>query len=499
MKQNKQIETIIGSKYAIIGVPTLEDPQFKDRYQRVERESVGRMRSITNHFLGIPQYLSGIASALSIFVVTQPWVAIVSLLSMAPTIFIERVFIKKEYEIDTQTMKLHRSRGMYYYFLARGRAYLESRLLNIHKYLTEKVSYFWDQIISKRRQLYKDWRIWAYIAGIVDDVVSYSLDGLFAFQVIVGQITLGSAQAYIRAIANFKQHVTSLTVDVLGLYENHLYLKDLVWFLGLDNPYYNSIGEKVNTKKGLNIRFENVWFKYPGSENWILKGVNFDINSGVNIAIVGNNGAGKTTMVKLICGFYQPDKGRVTVNGIDVGNLNKSEYWDELAVLFQDFDVYSTSARESIAAGRISKVEDTEAIIRAAKLSDVDEWIKSLPLGYDTPLSRDFEKGVVPSTGQWQRIGIARALFRDPKVLILDEPTSNVDPEAEEEIFFNLLKVGEKKTIIFISHRFSTVRRADQIILLEDGAISEKGTHEELMKLKGKYSELFNLQASSYK
>ncbi len=498
MKQNQKLEVMIGTKYATISVPTIENPEFRDRYQRVERESNGRFRSVTENFVRIPQYISGVVSALSIFVVTQPLVAFLSLISLIPALSVERIFIKKDFELDTETMKIHRVRGLYYFFLARARSYMELKLLNIHKYLGGKIKSAWQEIIDKRSSLYKSRRTWAFLAGIADDTVSYSFDALFAYQFIIGRITIGTAQAYIRAIANFKQNFSNLTAAVLELYENHLYLKDLVWFLNLDSPYYNNFGIKLTKNAKLQIKFEDVWFKYPQSQNWILKGVNLEIDAHQNVAIIGSNGVGKTTLVKLMCGFYSPQKGRVLIGNYDVKKLNKPRLWDQIAVLFQEFDAYNTSARESIGVGRIEKITDIASISKHAKMSDIDTWIKSLPKGYETPLSRDFEDGVIPSTGQWQRIGIARALFRDPKILVLDEPTSNVDPQAEEDVFNNLLKYGHEKTLVFISHRFSTVRRADRILLLEDGKITEQGGHDQLMDLNGQYAYLFNLQAKSY-
>ncbi len=499
MKQNQRIEILIGSKYATISVPTLEDPSFKDRYQRIERESISRLQRVTENFIRIPQHLTGIVSSLSIFIFTQPFVIIFSLLSLIPSALVERIFIKKDYQLDTRIMVTQRLRSMYYYFLGHTHSYLESRLLNIHSYLSNKIREYWDVIISQRFALMRTRRIWGYLAGLVDDIVSYSLDALFAFQVIIGQITIGSAQAYIRAISNFKQSVSNLTASVLELYENYLYLSDLVWFLNLESPYYNESGSKFPSIMSSGIEFKDVWFKYPGKEEWTLKGASFQVSPYQNIALVGKNGAGKTTLVKLLCGFYSPQKGQITVDGINVNDLNKPNYWSKLSILFQDFESYSVTARESIAVSNISQVANTQAIREYAKLTGVDDWISSLPMGYDTPLSRDFEKGTSPSTGQWQRVGIARALFKDPQILILDEPTSNVDPEAEEKIFNEILELGKKKMIIFISHRFSTVRKADNILVLDEGVITESGSHAFLMKKHGTYSSLFTLQAKSYR
>ena len=498
MKLRQHTEIMVGSKYATISVPTLEDPKFKDRYQKIEQESMERLVRVGESYLRLPQHLVAILSSLSIFALTQPIIIVISLLSLLPSILVDRKYIKKSYDVDTNLSAVRRLRGMYSFFLSRSRSYMELRLLGIHKYLAQKIRGCWDEIIAVRLKLEQGRRISGFLAGLVDSGTAYALDLVFGIQALTGAISLGTAQAYVRAISTFKQNVSNLTVAVLDLYENFLYITDLVWFLELESPYQKDAGYNLPPilKKG--IEFKNVWFKYPNSDNWILQGLSFHVKPQENIAIVGKNGAGKTTLVKLLCGFYHPDKGHILIDGHDVANLNKSDYWAKLAVLFQEFEGYNSTARESIAAGNISKISDTQAISKYASLSDIDGWIKSLPKGYDNPLSRDFEGGITPSTGQWQRIGIARVLFRDPQILVLDEPTSNVDPEAEESIFNQLLKNGAKKIIIFISHRFSTVRRADKILVLEDGKLSESGSHKRLMQKKGTYAKLFTLQAKSY-
>lgn len=498
MRNNQRAEVLVGQKYATIGIPTLEDPKFRDRYQKIERESLNRLQRVGENYIRIPQHITGIVASLSIFVATQPWIIAVSILSLIPSIFVDRFFIKKSYELDTQVGILHRKRGLYSYYLARTRSYLESRILNIYQHLTQKIVSLWDEIIAGRLKLLRRRRIWGAMADLIDDGVAYSLDGVFAIQAVLGQISIGTAQAYVRAIANFKQSVSNLTAAVLEMYENYLYLDDLVWFLNLDNPYYNEDGVKLTDSLNIGIKFDHVWFKYPGTKNWILKDVSFHILPHQNIAIVGKNGAGKTTLVKLLCGFYEPQKGRITVDNIPVSELNKPEYWRRLATLFQDSSEFGLTIREVISAGNISKADDLAAIKHIAKSAQIADWIESLPQKYDNFITRDFENGVSPSSGQWQKLIIARALYKESEILVLDEPTSNVDPEAEEKIFEQILAIGKDKIIIFISHRFSTVRKADQIVVLDKGTVTESGNHMDLIKQAGTYSRLFKLQAKSY-
>lgn len=496
-KNFQRIESLVGVKYATIPVPVLEDPAFKDRYQKVERESLNKLQRIGENYLRIPQYVTGIISSLSFFALGQPWVIAVSIAALLPGIWVERVFIKKDYQLETSVSRLHRKRGMYYYYLARSRSYLESRILNIHQYLSRQVSVLWEEIINKRLSLLKSRRMAGFSVDSFESAVSYSFDAVFGLQALAGRITIGTAQAYIRAISTFKQSTSDLTTAIMDMYESYLYLDDLVWFLNLETPYYNEGGAKL-TGAIEKIEFEHVWFTYPGTQNPILKDVSFVINPGENVAIVGKNGAGKTTLVKLLAGFYVPDKGRVLVNGHSVETLHKPSYWKKLSALFQESDAFGITIKETLAIGNIQESGNEAKIKKLARTTQIDEWIEKLPLQYDNPIGRDFEQGVAPSTGQWQKIVIARTLFKDGDVMILDEPTSNVDPEAEEKIFKEILEVGKEKIIIFISHRFSTVRQADRIIVMEDGTVTEQGSHTELMQQEGTYARLFRLQAKSY-
>ncbi|HEU4497271.1 MAG TPA: ATP-binding cassette domain-containing protein, partial [Flavobacterium sp.] len=244
--------------------------------------------------------------------------------------------------------------------------------------------------------------------------------------------------------------------------------------------------------------FKNVFFAYPESDCQILKDISFVVNAGEKIAFVGQNGAGKTTLTKLILRFYEPTSGEILLDGININRYDKSEYQEYFGVLFQDFFRYEFSVKENIAIGKIGEIGNHQRIERAAKLSLADEVVADLKFGYEQQLGKRFVKGHELSGGQWQKIALARAYMKDAEVMILDEPTSALDAKAESEVFDGFLSLIENKTSIIISHRFSTVRRADRIIVLENGQILESGTHGELMENDRLYAQLFSLQAEGY-
>lgn len=495
---SSKIDALIGQKYSEIDVPTIEDPKFKDRYSKVEREGGARASTMVSSFAELPLYISGIISSLSIFIFFQPILAVLAVGFLIPALIIDAKFVKLDYKMESGLSPKYRLRGMLGYYLIQSKSYLEQRLLNIGNYIVQKLIKVQDEINTTKEKLVKNRMVSRTLINLPQDIFFYGLDIYFAYLAIIQQITVGSAQAYVRAIATFKENLSGLVGAFLEFYENYLYISDLVWFLNLQPSRNPNVGENFPKKMTSGIKFDHVWFKYPESDNWILKDINFSIEAKENVALIGENGAGKTTLVKLLGGFYEPTQGSITVNGTKVTDYKSREYLKNLSILFQDFEAYDFTARESIGYGNIEKVDNLKEVKKYAAMTDVDTWIESLPLKYENSLSRHYEKGITPSSGQWQRIGLARTLIKDSQMLVLDEPTSNVDPQAEEDIFNKVLKLGKDKILVFISHRFSTVRRADKILLLDNGTITEQGQHDELMKLEGKYAHLFNLQAKSY-
>jgi ATP-binding cassette subfamily B protein len=246
------------------------------------------------------------------------------------------------------------------------------------------------------------------------------------------------------------------------------------------------------------IRFDNVTFAYPGAEANALTDLSFTVKPGETLAIVGRNGAGKTTLFKLICRLYDPNAGRILIDGIDIKDFDANELRAQIGAMFQDYVTYQATAAENIGLGNVQDINDRERIEVAGAQAGAAELISGLPDGYDTALGKWFDQGVNLSGGEWQKVALARAFMRDAKILLLDEPTSALDAQAEYDLFERLRSLTRGRTAVYISHRFSTVRRADRIVFLEHGRLVEEGTHGDLMKLNGRYARLFRMQASAY-
>lgn len=496
---SSELEVIMGKKIANLDIATIEDPDFKNRFNKVEREAGERAWAIMWPLSNILNYLVGFTSALVVLFFLHPAVAVGVFLVSIPAFVVDSRMIRLEYELDTKLSPLYRVWGWLSYYLVRNRNFLEMKILNLSNYLANKLKDIQKSVIYQHFESKKTRELYRFISYFPLTLFEFGASIWLIGLVLVKRITIGSFEFYIRTLRSAQSNLSAIVSSFLEIYENYIYVNDLIWFLNL-SPKINlkAKGEKLNYSS-TTIEFKSVWFRYREDQPWILKDLNFRIERGDRIAIIGENGAGKSTLIKLLARFYDPQKGDVYVNGINLKELDLRDWWKHLAILFQKFETYPFTVRESIGYGDVKRVEKLFEIKEAALKTGIDSYIEELPLRYENPLAPEFDKGVDPSIGEWQRIGISRMLFRNnAKVLIMDEPTSNVDPEAEENIFKELMKITRNKILIFVTQRFSTVRIADKIFVLHKGKIVEEGTHNELMKLNGKYARLYNLQAKGY-
>jgi ATP-binding cassette subfamily B protein len=325
--------------------------------------------------------------------------------------------------------------------------------------------------------------------------------GINLMSVLTGRIAVGQFALYFQQTINLSEGTTGILDGYSSMSVRSKYVDSYFELLNFPNSISTSkVAEIVPTNpKPATIEFKNVFFKYPETERFILKDFNLVINPGEKIALVGENGAGKSTLIKLLLRFYDTNDGEILINGINIKNLDLNQWHKQIGALFQDFIKYQFTFKENIIFGNLEKKDDMKALHDALKQSGAENYLADLPNGLEQIVGKTFDEGVDLSGGQWQKLALARAFFRDAPFLILDEPTSAIDAKAEFEIFENVQKLQKDKTVIIISHRFSTVRTADRILVLDEGKIIEEGSHEKLMKEKGVYAELFEIQAQGYK
>ena len=496
---NEKLMINISRKINTLPVPTAEDPETRNLLQKVLDNSGRSVWSLVIPLSTFPEIIFTLISTAIPIITFQPLFILPTIILSIPNILIGVRYSKDQHQLSTTFSPMWRIWGALEDFSIKGRYLYENKILNhvdvlLKRRIKMASGYFntYQKINTqhaKRRQL----------VGIPISLFQTGTRFYLYFLAITGKLTLGTAQITSNSIDRFINNFGRLIRQANDIFQNYLFIADYEKFMAI--PDENSLeGLSLPDTVSQGIEFKDIWFKYNRSANWILKGVSFKINPSDNVAIVGENGAGKTTLIKLLCRFYEPQKGEILLDGVNIKNYSFKEYRHKLSALFQDFAQYPFSVEDNIRFGDIRKKKSRKAIKRAAMLTGIEKFIQSLPLGYKNPLDKEFANGIEPSKGQWQRVALSRILYRDDAlILILDEPTSNVDPKSEEEIFDQVIRVGRNKIVILISHRFSTVRKADKIVVLENGVIADYGNHDELMKHDGRYRELFDLQAKSYR
>lgn len=367
--------------------------------------------------------------------------------------------------------------------------------------LLEKFKHSHGQYYHRFSKVYSKTLFIILSSGIVQVAAFAITQALNLAAVFAGKLAIGQFTLYFQQTLNLAKSAEGVLDNYSSMSMRSKYIDQ--YFELLEYPCSIVLPEKPVPfpKKPLPpvLEFKNISFKYPESSRFILKNFDLTIGSGERIALVGENGAGKSTLIKLILRFYDPTEGEILLNGVNIKEVNLQDWYNQIGALFQDFIKYQFTFKENVVYGDVTKRNDLQAVKEAIQKAGADSYLKDLPNGIDQIVGKTFEDGVDLSGGQWQKLALARAFFRDAPILILDEPTSAIDAKAEYEIFQKVGELQKDKTVIIISHRFSTVRNADRILVLDEGKIVEEGNHDKLMKKKGLYAELFNLQAQGYK
>ena len=503
-------DALLGDQYSIntsvriikktseLNLDQLEDSEFYDKLERARQQTTGRVALMSN-ILTQAEDIIVILSLLGGVVVFEPWLIILLVVSVIPTIINEIKFSGTSYSLARSWTQERRELDYLRYAGASDVTAKEVKLFGLSDYLADRFRNLSDQYYARSKQLAKQRAGWGAFFNVIGTGAYYGAYVLIVFRTVAGVFSLGDLTFLSGSFNRLRMKLQGFFTRFTAITDSALYLQDYFEFIDLANvrpELEGKIALPDKVKQG--FRFINVGFKYPQSERWVVRHINFELKAGEKLAFVGENGAGKTTLIKLLLQFYEPTEGEIQLDGIPIKQYDKGLYQQYFGVIFQDFVKFELTLRENIAMGEIKEISNQERLDMAAEKSLANEVVSELPLGYDQPLGRRFKLGKDLSGGQWQKIAIARAYMKDAEVLILDEPTSALDARAETEAFNRFIQLTEGKTAVIISHRFSTVRIADRILVLKDGSVLEIGTHEELM-LNGKlYSELFNLQAAGY-
>jgi len=494
---------------ATLDLAQFEDPEFYDHLERARRQTVGRIGLIAQ-LLGLAQDALTLITLSAALLAFSPWLMVLLVIAIVPSFLGETRFAAMEYSLLFRWTPERRQLDYLRWVGASDDTAKEVQLFGLAEWLTERYRALSDRWYAENRKLATRKAVVSSVLSFIGTIGYYAAYIVIIARAIAGSITLGSLTFLAASFSRGRDLIQRLLLGASAIYEQGLYLRDLFLFFEMKPTISSPPGAPpVPRPIRRGFVFENVGFKYAGSERWAVRHVSFTLGPGERIALVGENGAGKTTLTKLLARLYDPTEGRILLDGVDLREYDLTSLRREIGVIFQDFVRYDMRFDENVGVGEIESVRGyldngasaaaPEPLVHAADQSLASSLLPRLPAGYRQMLGRRFEDGVDLSGGEWQKVALARAYMRDAQVLILDEPTAALDARAEYEVFKRFSELMAGRMGVLISHRFSTVRMADRIVVLKGGEVVEQGTHENLVDAGGLYSELFGMQAVGYR
>lgn len=495
------IKLKILTKTKDVDMSSFDMPEFYEKLENASREAGMRPISILQSVFGIISTVISLVSFIVILIAVSPLAPLAIIVFSIPTAIISFVYRRKNFEYIRRRSKDRRQMQYYSDLMTNKDMVKEIRMFNLSDtFINCYKDTFSRYFLGIKKLIYAE-SGWSLGMSLASSGVNCALFLYIAKKVHDGLIMVGDYTLYTGALNSIASGIAGLISTFAMIYEGTLFIDNMISFMKEEKKIKPIVDEPLLVKRGVahKIEFRNVWFTYPGSDHPVIKDVSLTINEGETAVLVGLNGAGKTTIIKLLTRLYDPTEGVILLDGEDIRKYDTASLYDMFGIIFQDFGKYAFTAGENIMFGQIDRGYDEAAIKEAAVNADADTFISKLRNGYDTSLMKYFEPdGTELSIGQWQKLSIARAFYASSDFLILDEPTASLDAIAEQEIFNQFEKLREGKTTLFVSHRLSSATTATKIFVIENGEKVEEGTHEELMHLGGKYCELFSTQAKRY-
>ena len=493
-----RVNVMILDKALTLPLTSFEDSEFYDKLTRARREASSRPLSLVKRTFGLAQNGISLVSYAVLLFAFSPWAVVILILAGLPSFFAEAKFSGDAFRLFRWRSPDSRMQMYLETLIAREDGVKEVKLYQLGPRFLDRYRNIFKRLFAEDRRLTLRRDGWGFVLGLASTAAFYGAYVWIVLATVAGEITLGAMTMYLMLFRQGQSAVAASLSAISGMYEDNLYLSNLYEYLGYPvPPDRGEAAEGPEPTRG--VEFENVSFRYPGSDEWALRNIDLAIRPGQSLALVGENGSGKTTLIKLLTRLYTPTEGRILLDGLELKEWRLDALHRRIGVIFQDFGRYQFSVGENIGAGDVRHVEDETQWETAAEAGMASEFIDRMPDGYHTQLGRWFKGGRELSGGQWQKIALSRAFMRrEADILILDEPTAAMDAASEAAIFDHFRSASGDKITILISHRFSTVRAADQIVVIQQGEIVEHGDHQALIAARGRYAHLFELQAKGY-